>query len=163
MRTALYRYYKDKGKTRYALQGKVFEVGDSTIYYRDLHEHKGRLWKEEGSWNLDFRTYQWLRSNGVDYIDYFWKKDGRLYRTTPRKVAGWLEKGKVKLEFVGGHRQLFLPKRIFKVMDKYYRDPWITYTTDAGKQSLRTTASYAEWKDSMLRLREIAVQRGIFN
>ena len=82
MNTCLYRWYTYNNKKIRALQGKVFDVGGKSIFYRDVHEHKSRLWLDEGAWNLDYRTFEWLRRNGVQEIHYFWHKDRKLYRTT---------------------------------------------------------------------------------
>ena len=140
MRTALYRFYtKADGHKVKALQGKVFAPNGKLIFYRDLHEHKGRLWLEEGAWNLDYRTFLWLEKNAVKEIHYYWKKTKRLYIVTPRKIRKWLNEERLKVKSMGGHRQIFLPKLMFGEHWRVYPVPWIQKETDINKFQIPDT------------------------
>ncbi len=135
MRTALYRWYtKENGEKVRALQGKVFELEGEDIYYRDMSEHHGRMFKYDGSWNLDFRTYQYLRDHDIRRLHYYWKKDKKVYVTSVRKIASWIERNKVVLSKVNGHTQLFLPKAIFNQYRKWYPVPWINKETNIANK-----------------------------
>ena len=135
MRTVLYRYYtKDNGQLVKSLQGKVFDNGQELIFYRDLHEHKGRLWLEEGAWNLDYRTYLWLKAHDIKSINYFWTKEKKLYVLTIKKIQMRLDRGALAVRKIGGHRQIFLPKYLFFEKKRQYSVPWITTQTDSGQE-----------------------------
>ena len=137
MKTVLYRYYtKDNGQLVKSLQGKVFDNGQEIIFYRDLHEHKGRLWLEEGAWNLDYRTYLWLKAHDIKSIHYFWTKEKKLYVLTIKKIQIRLNKGSLVIRNIGGHRQIFLLKYLFFEKKRQYSVPWNTESTDSGKEEM---------------------------
>ena len=134
MKTALYRWYTKQDKTRVkSLQGKVFEVDGKLIFYRDVHEHKGRLWTNDGAWNLDMKTYDWLRIHKVKEVHYFWTKNKKLYRITMGMIRNRLKKGAIDVKKLHGHTQMFIPVYSFKKTVRNYPVPWIKKETDVGK------------------------------
>lgn len=154
MNTALYRWYTNNNRKVKALQGKVFSPEGKLIYYRDFSEHKGRLWMSKGSWNIDYRTFLWLQKNGVKEIHYFWEMQGKLFITSVRKVAKWLKEGRLKVEFLNGHRQIFLPKGMFRETVRNYHVFWIKKETDAGASERRIVEDFTIPVNIKLRLAE---------
>jgi len=133
MRAVVFRYYQNNGVKIKAQQGKVFEANGKLIFYRDLHGHKGRLWMEDGAWNLDYRTFLFLKKVGVSEIHYFWHKEGALYCIEVGALSRKIQRGEVKILKLNGHRQVFIPKWLFQKKQKDYPIPWIRNEVDAGK------------------------------
>lgn len=163
VRTVLYRYYQNNGELVRALQGKVFRPAgyDFLVFYRDIHEHKSRLWTENGAWNLDWRTFLWLEFAKVREIHYAWHKNGKLYALSVSRVRKWLNEGKLKVKDVGGHRQLFLPRSMFEERKLDYPVPWIRSETDSGRfvkvrvEKEAPPATMKEYVASRMRLKQI--------
>jgi len=151
----LVRWYYQNGRPIKTLQGKVIKVNDQWIYYRDLWEHKGRMWKEAGGWNIDYRTLLWLKLHSIKQVHYFWHKDNKLYITTVNKIFLRLKSKELKVEKIGGHRQVFLPKTLFKQTEKNYTVAWVKPETDVSKAERQIIEDYTIPLDVRFRLAEI--------
>lgn len=158
--TVLYRWYKYQGKNIKALQGKVFEVEGKSIYYRDIWEHKSRLWDADGAWNLDYKTYEWLVKQHIEEVHYFWHKDNSLYIITVGKIKSQIKKGFIQIRQEGGHRQLFIVRQLFTKTKKTYNDPWIKKETDVSKiEKLYPVKNLPIATDIRYRLKEIFLEK----
>lgn len=164
MNTVLMRWYtKENGEKVKALQGKIFELGEKLIYYRDLSEHHGRLWKHEGAWNLDARTYDFIKNAGVNEIHYYWKVNRKLYTTTPATIDSWIKRGKVEHEKLNGHTQLFISKEMFKEGKRHYSPPWCYNETDVSNFKIEHIPDITreQYFSNIGRLVEIARSKGL--
>lgn len=141
MNAALFRWYtKQDGTKVKALQGKVFNLKGKDIFYRDLKEHHGRMFKHAGAWNLDYRTFKFLKKYRVKHIHYYWHFNKKLYTVTTRKIDSWIKRGKIVKEKINGHTQLFLPKEIFTQQKKDYTPPWLRREIDISTNVERVLA-----------------------